>query len=164
MDATCIRNGSTGDTEHFGLTSLRPQHVSVQGDTTTMAFTGKAGVSWKREFRNRETAAFIRGRLATAGADEPIFGTTSDKFNDYMGSLGSRRYTAKDFRTHHATATAARTIRKELGNRDPMTLPKARRRAIVQSAVEAAAARINDLPATAKSKYIRPEVFGDLEL
>lgn len=164
MDRTCIRVGSPGDTDHVGLTSLRAEHVAVEGDRVTLDFTGKAGVAWHREVRDKAVAEYVRGRLESGG-EGPVFGTSAARYNDYLQSIrpaGSPEYSAKDFRTHHATATARRRLSVNIGSRNVGSLSLGERRSLMKDACDFAARRIGDTPAMAKKRYIDPAVWGML--
>jgi DNA topoisomerase-1 len=167
MDATAIRNGAPDDTVHVGLTSLKAEHVTVKGDTTHLQFIGKSGVAWHAAVPDAGFARHMKSRLASTPSGKPIMGTTNDKLNAYIKKAsGGREYTAKDFRTHHATESAKLSVKSalaKLGNPHPSTLNSDVRKAIVKDAVTAGAQRIHDTVGVAKSTYINPALFAPFE-
>jgi hypothetical protein len=103
-------------------------------------------VAWYRTVRDPVAADFVRQRLVEGG-DGPVFGTSAPRYNEYLASIrpaGAPKYTARDFRTHHATVTAGRRLAVNIGARDVGSMSLKARRALQKDAVGLAAARIGD--------------------
>jgi DNA topoisomerase-1 len=47
----------------YGITTLRPRHVTTSGDQVTFDFAGKSGVRQRREIRDRPVARIVRKLL-----------------------------------------------------------------------------------------------------
>lgn len=156
-DLTTIRVGSRDEGTSYGLTTLENRHVTVNGDQVRFQFTGKAGVEWDRTIQDRQVARWVANRQSEDPAPEAkVFRTNAKAFNDYVGrAFGGKEYTAKDFRTYHATRVASEVVQRGwsegLSKRDVSTLMK--------DAVSAAANYIGDTPGMAKAKYIDPVVW-----
>jgi DNA topoisomerase-1 len=118
LEQTLIRVGNRGyvkENGSFGLTTLRNDHVHVQGSELRFLFKGKSGKTWRLNVKNARVAKIMRACQELPGqqlfqylADDgkPQCVTSSD-VNDYLREASGRDVTAKDFRTWAATVEAA---------------------------------------------------------
>ena len=160
LDETLIRIG----TEHYartngahGLTTLQGDHVEVSGTTIRFAFPGKSGQERELELRHRRLARQllrceeVPGQRLFAYEDEDGWREVdSGMVNRYLREAAEEELTAKDFRTWGATVVAADRLR-ELGRRDDVE-------AAVLEAIDAAAERLGNTRAVARSSYVDPRV------
>lgn len=163
-------NDDTGESEDtYGATTLERRHVKVEGDTTTFAFKGKAGVDQNIVVKDPTIAKGISNILATPGEDNaPLFMKMVDKkparirredvtarfkrFNDH--------YKPKDFRTAQAmrhAVDAAHAI-MERQHDIPKAAAKAKRYAkdVVKEIGEAVSKPLGNTPSVAISNYTNP--------
>jgi DNA topoisomerase-1 len=147
----------------FGATTLRKQHVTVDGDRITFAFRGKSGVEQHHVASDRQLARFIQAlqkapgpRLFRyqddAGAWHDL---TARDVNDYLHETLGVRYTAKDFRTWGGTLRAA-TVLAELG---PAESERQATKNVV-TAVRLVAAELGNTPAICRRSYVHPIVIA----
>ncbi len=71
LETTLIRVGNDEYARHnesYGLTTLRDDHVEVEGAKVTFAFRGKSGVEHTVDIRDRRLAADRRGAARTCPA------------------------------------------------------------------------------------------------
>src|SRR5204863_7910295 len=63
LEATCIRVGSdeyARHTRHYGLTTLKDQHVAVRGPALRFSFKGKSGKDHVVDLEDRALARIVR--------------------------------------------------------------------------------------------------------
>jgi DNA topoisomerase-1 len=172
LDETLIRIGNdeyavTNDS--YGLTTLEDDHATVSGTTVAFEFGGKSGAEFEVEVSDPRLAVIVRRCQELPGEDlfqyldgDQVVDVTSTHVNDYLRTLTKGERTAKDFRTWGGTVVAAETLTK-LG--PPETAAQERRH--ILAAIDAAAERLGNTRAVARSSYVHPGVIeayrdGDL--
>lgn len=161
LDETLIRVGN----EHYartngsrGLTTLRCDHVTVDGATVQFTFPGKSGRDQELELRHRRLARQLLRCEEIPGQRLFAFETAdgwrdvdSQAVNDYLRSVAGEDLTAKDFRTWGATVVAAEVLHHAPpgGDLDAVRL----------AAVDAAAERLGNTRAVARTSYVDPRVL-----
>ncbi|MGV8846687.1 DNA topoisomerase IB [Tessaracoccus sp.] len=162
-DAYTDANGS------FGLTTLERQHVRRRGDAIVFAFIGKSGISHTitvddtpavdalEVMRSRRTQD-SRRLLAHKGQDGWT-DLSSSAVNSYLAGLFGGSFTAKDFRTWHATVIAAEVLALD---DEPGDTQASRKRAVKQAVMEVSS-YLGNTPAIARSSYIDPRVIDAYE-
>ena len=158
------RNGS------FGLATLRKEHVRVDGERVRFDFAAKGGARRVEEVRDaalaRAVAAMKRRRsggdelLAYLDGDEGWRDVRSADINAYLREIAGDGFSAKDFRTWHATVLAA----VSLAGRDPgRASTSASLRREVAAAVREVAEYLGNTPAVARASYVDPRVVDRYE-
>jgi DNA topoisomerase IB len=155
-----------GENGSYGLATLRKEHVGLGADgLIVFTYVGKAGKMQERALVDREAYEVVRLlKQRHAGGDELLAyhagpnvwrDVRSDDINAYIKQLAGERFSAKDFRTWHATVLAAialaisvRVARSRSGSRRAIT------RAIRETAIY-----LGNTPAVARASYIDPRVF-----
>lgn len=147
----------------YGVSTLRPDHVTVDGDEIAFSFVGKKQVQWDRTVTDPRLARFV-GELQAGAPGDSLFWyeeggerkpITADDVNDYLKQYG---VTAKDIRTYHATRLAFDALKK--GGRQPDEEPlkgRALSRALNQ-AIESVAAALGHEVSVCKKSYILPQL------
>lgn len=150
----------------YGVTTLRPEHVTVEGDTVHFRFTGKKQVPWDKATTDPDLAEFI-DHLSDDGPGDRLFWyhTPSGEQRPIRAShvnawLREYGVSAKDFRTYHATRLCYEEL-KRASSRKPLTKKEIKAR--VKAAVEATAERLGHTPAVCRQSYILPAVIEDFE-
>src|SRR5215831_13981052 len=121
LEATLIRVGNdeyARVNKSYGLTTLKNQHVDVDGSALKFNFKGKSGKVWKLNVRDRRIARVIRACQELPGQelfqyvdeDGEIRDVTSSDANAYLREVSGEDITAKDFRTWHGTVLAAMAL------------------------------------------------------
>jgi DNA topoisomerase-1 len=119
IDRLYIRMGSDKSEKEFrtyGITTLRRKHISFDSrSTVTFQFVGKSYIKHRRVLVDKELAALLR-ELSTLGRGGKLFKyldaeskyrpVKPSHLNQYIKSLTSPDYSAKDFRTWGATVNA----------------------------------------------------------
>ena len=117
LDATAIRVGGVEyaeENEHYGLSTLLDEHVTVRGDLIRFEFVGKSGKEREVELRDRTLAKHVKTLLARKGArlfevreeDGRYVTAEADHLNAYLRPILPAGCTAKTFRTWHGTVAA----------------------------------------------------------
>jgi DNA topoisomerase IB len=152
------RNGS------YGLATLRKDHVRVGRDEVVFDFTAKSGKRRVQVVRDADILPAIRTlrRRRTGGPELLAFregGSWRDigavDINDYLREAAGGEFTAKDFRTWHATVLAAVALARR---ENEATATTSRRRA-ASAAVAEVAEFLGNTPAVARASYIDPRVI-----
>jgi DNA topoisomerase I len=166
LETTLIRVGNDeyAKANHsYGLTTLKPEHVAVEGAEVRFQFTGKSGKQWSLALRDRRVAKIIRACQELPGQDllqyfdedKELRAVSSDDVNDYLRSIAGYGVTAKDFRTWAGTVLMARFL-KEAGAFDTI---KQTKRAL-RAAIGRVAAALGNTPPVCRKSYIHPAVIS----
>ena len=162
LDKTLIRVGNdeyARENQSYGLTTLRMQHVRINGAKLSFSFRGKSGVQHAIAVTDRRIARIVQrcqdlpGQelfqyLNGAGKRETV---TSDDVNAYLREIGGRNITAKDFRTWGGTMLAGVELR-EMG---PASTPREAKRNIIR-AIDAVAERLGNTRSVCRKYYVHP--------
>jgi DNA topoisomerase-1 len=160
-DEYAEQNGS------YGLTTLLPEHVRVDGDRLHFDYPAKSGVRQEFELTDRELAKLIRallraepgtGRLLAYREGKQWQEVRAPTVNARFKELVGDQYTVKDLRTWHATVFAA----SFLARREQPTSPT-KARQVVSRAMRAVADELGNTPAVARRSYVDPRVIDRFE-
>lgn len=153
-----LRVGSTRDTgaekQAYGATTLLPEHVSIDGDTVTLSFTGKKGVDIKLTTTDSDIARALDARIKNRKSGEPLLATTDAQVRDYVSGL-LPGFKPKDFRTLLATSEALQQVASTPTPESPKALAAAKKKV-----AEHVSRLLGNTPNVALASYIDPTVFG----
>lgn len=121
MDQTSIRIGNSAYEKlygSFGLTTLKDQHVNIQGDRMQFIFKGKKGVAQKVSIKNKRLARIVKSCRDIPGKELFQYydqegnrkSIDSGMVNTYLKEISGEDFTAKDFRTWSGTVHALTTL------------------------------------------------------
>lgn len=162
LDETMIRVGNeryAEDNESFGLTTLRADHVDIDGGTIELDFVGKSGVHHRIAIDDTRLARIARrchelpGQHLFAYRDDDgtIGRVSSAEVNDYLRERMGDQVSAKDFRTWGGTTIAAGTLAHPCA--DPQPCDK-----LVVNSFKDAADVLGNTPAVCRACYVHPVV------
>lgn len=165
LETTMIRVGNADyakQNKSYGLTTLKDQHVAVDGAELRFNFKGKSGKQWRLNIRDRRIARVVKASQDLPGqhlfqyldADGAQREVSSNDINAYLKEISGADVTAKDFRTWSGTVLAAIAL-SEYEKVDSAAAAKRN----VREAIEAVAARLGNTPTVCRKCYIHPEVF-----
>ena len=149
----------------FGATTLLRRHMTIGRGRITFEFVGKSGKRQQVEVLDSRVIAILRKLETLPGtavfqfrADECISEVTPADVNQYIQAVIGVKFSAKFFRTWHASAGAMR---------EAMRLLKRGRRPTVKDLAEPVSQELGNTPAIARNSYIHPDVLeaastGDL--
>lgn len=164
LDASVIRVGNEEyvvENGSYGLTTLRPEHLKVNGCKVEFVFPGKGGLLRELTIRDRTLATFLRQCLncdheklfVYENATGELRSADSDDLNGYLNEVSGQCITAKDFRTWKATATVA----WKLAHSPPQRSLRARKQ-MVLAAIDEAADLLGNTRSVCRSYYVCPAI------
>lgn len=164
MDLTSIRIGNEAYArlnESYGLTTMTPGHVDINGTRVEFKFKGKSGKFHRISIRDRQLARIIKRMTDLPGeelfqylnGDAKPRSISSDDVNAYLKEISGQDFTAKEFRTWAGTVLAVREL-QELGQFE--TERQAARQVV--AAIKAVAKELGNTVAICKKCYVHPAV------
>jgi DNA topoisomerase IB len=148
----------------FGVATIRREHVTSANGQLVFRYPAKGSQQREQAVVDRDVHAVVRGLRRRRGG-EGLFAywsgrrwhqVTAADINQYLRDNTGREFTAKDFRTWHATVLAA----VALAVSEPAAgSERGRKRAEVR-AVKEVAGYLGDTPAVARASYIDPRVIA----
>jgi DNA topoisomerase I len=150
------KNGS------FGLATLRKEHVRVSGRAVRFDFIAKSGVRRTISVSDPKVTSVIRRlkrrpdggeQLLVSRAQDRWKAVRSTDINGYIKRWSGEEFSAKDFRTWHATVLAAVLLAEE--DAEPS---RAERKRAVVATVREVAAELGNTPAVCRISYIDPRI------
>jgi DNA topoisomerase-1 len=165
LETTLIRVGNAEyarENESFGLTTIRHDHVEVNGSTIAFEFRGKGGKVHKVSTRDRRLARIVRACHELPGqelfqyVDEDGVHRDVDSadVNAYLQEITGEPFTAKDFRTWAGTVLASLAL-AEFESFDSQAAAKRN----VTRAIEQVANHLGNTVAVCRKSYIHPAIL-----
>lgn len=168
LDLSAIRIGNeqyARSNESYGATTLRADHAEVGRRKLRLHFVGKGGKEHDLEVEDDDLAAAVLRMedLADAeeGGDDHLFRyeddegavhpVTSADVNAYLRETMGEAFTAKHFRTFHASSLAFEKLATGEGH------------VRLREMLEHVAEHLGNTPAIARKSYIHPAVIGRIE-
>lgn len=165
MERTYIRIGSE-DYEKmygsYGLTTLKDNHVKVEGDKIFFCFKGKKGIEHKISLKNKRLARMVQHCRDIPGKElfqyfdaegnrKPI---DSGMVNRYIKDASGGDYTAKDFRTWAGTLNVIRAFRS-LGEAESESDCKKK----IIAALDEVCQQLGNTRTVCKKYYVHPGII-----
>ncbi|MFK4004085.1 DNA topoisomerase IB [Qipengyuania sp. NPDC077563] len=158
LDLGAIRVGNEGYAERnksYGATTLRRRHAEVTGKTLKLRYKGKSGKMREVTLTDGSLARMVRNMQDLPGQnvfkyvddDGEVETVTSSDVNEYLEACMGERFTAKNFRTWHASVLGFETLRTGDGE-----IP-------MKSLLECVATHLGNTPAVTRKSYIHPAVI-----
>lgn len=159
-DKTAIRIGSDTDfkakVKAYGLTTLKHEHVLIEGDRLFLDFVAKEGIPARYEIADDGLKRWLLSRKTSSRIRDNLFPDVSAKrLNDYLREISGGDYTVKDFRTYHGTRIAHQELKDYAGR----SLTKKERQEVVKNTLEKVSKFLSNTPAMARKAYIDPIVW-----
>ena len=151
----------------FGLATIRKEHVHLAKGQLLFEYTAKSARHREQAVAEDQVCAVVRSLKRRRGGGDQLLvfrsgprwhHVTAADINDYIRELTGGDYTAKDFRTWHATVLAAVGLAVSGQARSDA----ARKRAIAR-VVKEVAGYLGNTPAVARASYIDPRVIRHYE-
>jgi DNA topoisomerase I len=163
LDTGQIRIGNecyTKENKSYGATTLRKRHVRLRGRRLVLRFKAKGGKPRELEITDKNLKRFVRDvqdlpgqhlfqYLDDDGEQRPI---GSCDVNDYIRETMGEAFTAKHFRTWHASAIAFRML---AGATDTLT---------IKDVMEEVCELLGNTPAIARKSYVHPEIIDLIDM
>ena len=157
--------GRSGDLETFGLTTMRKEHVSIDGNSVTFEYDAKGGKHRLQSVVDPSVTEIIKALKRRRGGGPELLAYRHGKqwvdinardVNLWIKEVTGGEYSAKDFRTWNATVLAA--VALGVSGMAAATSDAARKRAEARAAQEVAH-YLGNTPTVARNSYIDPRVF-----
>ena len=166
LETTLIRVGNdeyARANQSYGLTTLRTDHVEVEGAEVRFHFTGKSGKPWSLALSDRRVAKILRLCQELPGQellqyfdeDKTLRAVSSGDVNDYLRAVAGYDVTAKNFRTWVGTVLAARCLHQAGAAESGRQAKAALRAALAQ-----VAAALGNTPTVCRKSYVHPSLIG----
>ncbi len=156
IDKTAFRIGSDketgGDKTAYGATTLKSNHVKIDGDKVTFRFTGKKGVVINKTVRDALLAKELKARM---NGKERLFTVSDSRVREYMQERMQKPFTPKDFRSYYGTARAYERV-KAL----PMPKSSAAMKKAMREVAKDVSRLLGNTPSVALKSYIDPVVWS----
>lgn len=171
LDRGFFRIGSEGYAEEnktYGLATMRKEHVTLKDGVVIFDYIAKSGKQRLQSVVDPQVYAAVQElkRRRAGGAELLAYkrGTAwvdvkSIEINNYLKEVAGGEYSAKDFRTWHATVQAALALSVSFEAHSSKT---ARKRAITR-AIKETAHYLGNTPAVCRKSYIDPRVIDRYE-
>ncbi|MGL5836951.1 MAG: DNA topoisomerase IB [Sphingorhabdus sp.] len=145
-EAYCRMNKS------FGLTTLRNRHAKWRGSTLELSYRGKSGIDRTVRLNDRALTRIVRRCQDLPGqklfqyqnGDGEVRSIASSDINHFLREIMGDDFSAKHFRTWHASVIAFEALRSGRSQKE---------------ALEEVSAALGNTPAIARKSYIHPMLF-----
>ncbi len=167
LDQAFFRIGSEGYAARngsFGLATIRKSHVEIRRGRAIFDYTAKGGQRRRQVVVDDDLLAVLRTlkdrrrgghELLAYQVDGHWQDLRSGEINEYLKDVAGEDYSAKDFRTWHATVLASVEVASgSAGESSP-----ADRKRVITETVKSVAEHLGNTPAVCRSSYIDPRVF-----
>lgn len=167
LDTTLVRIGNdeyARSNGSYGLTTLRNRHAQVNGCEITLQFRGKSGVLHRVALEDPRVARVVRRCQAMPGQalfqyvgdDGELHGIGSEDVNDYLREASGAEFTAKNFRTWHASVHALALLGELPGERaDDAGFTRRE----LNDVLADVAKRLGNTVAVCRKSYVHPRVL-----
>jgi DNA topoisomerase IB len=151
------------DNETYGIATLLRDHAHRSGGCVVFDYPAKGGVQRRLEIGEPEIVRVVTALRRQRAPGQGLiayrvgggwYDARSDDVNAYLREISGGDYTAKDFRTWHATVLAAVGVAVAV----PGDSEAARKRLFAHVTREVAE-YLGNTPAVARASYIDPRVF-----
>lgn len=165
MEKTSIRVGNSSYEKlygSFGITTLKDQHVRIDGSKIKFMFKGKKGVVHNISLKSKFLAKIVQRCREIPGKELFQYldhegnnkGIDSGMVNNYLKSITGQDFTAKDFRTWSGTIQAIHALKDICGNEDVTS----KKKNIIQM-LDCVAAHLGNTRSICKKYYIHPVII-----
>lgn len=148
----------------FGLATIRREHVTVRGDSVIFEYAAKGSLDRVQSVVDPAVRAVVRALLRRHDPSPELLAwwspaarawhdVRSTHVNEYVRESTGGQYTAKDFRTWHATVLMA--VALAVSTRPSSARAKAR---AVTRGYREVAHYLGNTPAVAKAAYVDPRI------
>lgn len=162
LDLGAVRVGNEGyakANKSFGATTLRRRHAEITGQTLRLRYRGKGGIQREVELSDRSLARVVRRMQDLPGqnlfkyldGDGELHAVGSSDVNEYLRETMGDDFTAKNFRTWHASVFAFDLLASGKGE------------LTIKALTEEVAEKLGNTPAITRKSYIHPGIFELLE-
>ncbi|MFD0982248.1 DNA topoisomerase IB [Tropicimonas aquimaris] len=154
LDRASIRVGDpayAAENESFGATTLQPRHVTISEGRIMLHFAGKGGRKIRTQLTGTRLAKVLESCQDLPGAELVTFAESgapvrSEHLREVMSDLAGEDLTPKTFRTWNGTHAAYCAAHDGAAQ--------------ISDLANAAAERLHNTPAVARTSYVHPKVIA----
>ncbi len=147
----------------FGMTTLKDQHVKVEGQKIRFTFKGKKGVHHDINIKSNKLAKIVKQCREIPGKELFQYydengnhkSIDSGMVNNYIRQISGGEFTAKDFRTWAGTVQSVLAF-NELGFFDTQTETKKK----IAEALDVVAKHLGNTRTVCKKYYVHPLIIS----
>ncbi|MCO5997825.1 DNA topoisomerase IB [Actinoallomurus rhizosphaericola] len=148
----------------YGLATIRKEHVTLTGGQIIFDYIAKGSKQREQAVADDDVCAVVRSLKRRRSGGEELLAyrsgprwhdVTSTDINDHLRELSGGEFSAKDFRTWHATVLAA----VGLAVSEPAAAADGTRKRAVARVVREVADYLGNTPAVARASYIDPRII-----
>jgi DNA topoisomerase-1 len=168
LDRGYFRIGSEAYAERnnsFGLATIRKEHVRIDADGVRFDYAAKGGARRVVLVRDPQIEPVLRELKARRSGGPELLAFRDDEgawrdvrssdVNDYLKEATGGAFTAKDFRTWHATVLAAIA----LSARADVPPSAISRKRAMSAAIKEVAEHLGNTPAVCRRSYVDPRIL-----
>lgn len=168
LDTGFFRIGSEDyaeENESYGLATIRKDHVTVARGVLHFVYDAKGGIERRQSLVDPDVFEIVRAlKRRRGGGDELLAYKAGHRWidlksvdvNEYVKEASGGSFSAKNFRTWHATVIAAVALSV---SGEQASASKAARKRAVKRAIDEVARYLGNTPTVARASYIDPRVF-----
>lgn len=152
----------------YGLATMRKEHVRLEGREVVFEYVAKSGKERIQSIVDPAVHRVVKAlKTRRGGGPELLAYKSGNRWNDvksmdvnmYLKDISGGNYSAKDFRTWHATVLAAQALAV---SKQAITSRTARKRA-VSRAIQEVSHYLGNTPAVCRKSYVDPRVMDRFE-
>ncbi len=158
LDLGAVRIGNEGYAQRnnsFGATTLRNRHAEITGKTLRLRYSGKGGKQREVVLNDARLATMVRRMQDLPGQhlfqyvddDAEHQTVTSSDVNEYLRETMGEEFSARNFRTWHASVLAFDMLARGEGQ------------ITIKAITEEVAQSLGNTPAITRKSYIHPAIF-----
>jgi DNA topoisomerase-1 len=165
MECTYIRIGNSSYEKlygSYGLTTLKDQHVKIEGNKIRFVFKGKKGINHSVSINNKKLAKIVKQCREIPGKElfqyyngnnEP-HSVSSEHVNSYIRNVTGEDFTAKDFRTWAGCVHALHSL---IGLGEAETATECKENMI--KTFDYVSAQLGNTRTVCKKYYVHPDIM-----
>jgi DNA topoisomerase I len=169
MELTYIRIGNSEYEKlygSYGLTTLKDQHVKINGDNICFSFRGKKGKEHKISLKNKKLARIVKECREIPGKELFQYydktgirhSIDSGSVNRYLRRITEEDFTAKDFRTWAGTVNALHAFQHSCNVKR-----ESDRKKKINEAIDYVSNKLGNTRTVCKKYYIHPLILNMYE-
>lgn len=162
LDLGVVRIGNdayTRDNASYGATTMLSRHAEISGNTIRLRYRGKGGKDREVELTDASLARVVGKMQDLPGQrlfqylddDGEYQDVSSSDVNEYLGETMGEPFTAKSFRTWHASVMALKLLAEAEGG------------ITIKAMTEAVAEKLGNTATVTRKSYIHPLIFDLLD-
>jgi DNA topoisomerase-1 len=155
--------------DHYGISTIHREHITEKPDGMHISFKGKKGIVNECYIKDKKINEALKSLIKNKKPKDLVFDFEEDgqmwpitpvEINKWLGTYG-KDFTTKMFRNFDANIMFIEFMRNEHSKGDISleSLPQAKRKKIIVTAMKEISSEINNTPAICKKSYMSAELI-----